>query len=643
MPGRTECNDWIDRDDRYPLYGEQYATGATNVLTYLGVHAPGLYAHNFAKGDFSGPVNGSIGSLYNYTTKHEFQDSGLARDGWVHKGVLFTPTYGTAAGATLALGVTADSWGVGGNSSFAAVQNPTPPEVPRWEATYSGGGTNLDPIGPWVLWVSFGNYHYSPYAGSIPQAGRASPMHATGTWTLNYPIDVFVAFTANAYIKYSGDKPYIEIKITEGAESVTRKAVYHGTYDSDTGSSGQTSEIFKFRYTVTQDDVNKVPNGWVTVTSDAIELPTDSFICGAFGFVSVICGNPQYAQYDYNADVTLPVKITSVAQSNVTNGFRYTVTYEQPVKVIGAPYLTATGTSKDEQTTKIVKAKYLSGSESNTLIFEYLLQDDDGLGPEPTFSWGWLPPIRRYAGMADQFLMNQAPEFMMRFDKWIEEVDDGSGGTEKVERNSYILAKRSGQTAYDWDADRRMPANVPSETWTVKRTTAVPGGNQTQAELEEPVEVVLRSLIAPTRIVADTAVGAEGATRGPVDLRFPTRSLNDCEQSGNPNCGVVIFTYGVLPALDEAVSQNVQDNAVGAYIVTKPGPLDEWERRFPPLARHPADRLRRGRATLLPSAHQPDLRPRSLDHLLLRGARNEQRAPGPASLRPAAHGLPAPQ
>ena len=175
---------------------------------------------------------------------------------------------------------------------------------------------------------------------------------------------------------------------------------------------------------------------------------------------------------------------------------------------------------------------------------------------------------------------------MMRFDPWIEEVDDGQGNKTMVERNSYILAKRAGQTTYDWDADRRMPANVPSETWTVNRTaTASVGeqtGNQTQ-ELEEPVEVVLRSLVAPTRIASATALDggdADGKERRARDLRFPTQSLYDCEQSGNPNCGVVLFTYGVLPALDEAVSQTVQDNAVGAYIVTKPGPLDEWERRF---------------------------------------------------------------
>ena len=48
--------------------------------------------------------------------------------------------------------------------------------------------------------------------------------------------------------------------------------------------------------------------------------------------------------------------------------------------MIGTPYLTATGTSKDGQTTKVVKARYKSGSETRNLVFEYLLQDDDGLG-----------------------------------------------------------------------------------------------------------------------------------------------------------------------------------------------------------------------------------------------------------------------
>ena len=553
--GRTERDDWIDRFDRYPLYGEQYTTGSTNVLTFLGVNQPRSWDHHFRDTDFSAPVKGAIGSSYNYTSKWEFQDSGLARGGWVHKGVLFTPSNSAVNGDTLSLGVTADSWGIqhsgsglSGNHSFAAVQNHTPPQAPAFEATFLTGSNAGIWSNPWVLWVSFANYHGSPIDPVFHD--RASPMHATGTWKQGWYIDVFVAFTANAYISYTGDPPYIEIKITEGTESVTRRAVYDRSRlnHQDNPFNTETSEVFRFRYTVTQDDVDKVDNGWVTIASDKIQLPTNSHICRPpLPFPPNLCTSGT----TYDADVTLPVRIQSVTQSSVSKGFRYTVTYEQPVKVIGTPYLTATGTSKDGQTTKVVKAKYKSGSETRNLVFEYLLQDDDGLGSEPTFSWGWLPPSRKYPTIAA--LTNQVPEFMMRFDPWLEEVDDGQGNTSTVERNSYILAKRSGQTTYDWDADRRMPANVPSETWTVNRTAASSvgeqTGNQTQ-ELEEPVEVVLRSLVAPTRIASATALDggdADGKERRARDLRFPTQSLYDCEQSGNPNCGVVLFTYGVLP------------------------------------------------------------------------------------------------
>ena len=561
--GRTERDDWVDRFDRYPLYGEQYTTGSTNVLTFLGVNQPRSWDHHFRDTDFSAPVKGSIGSSYNYTSKWEFQDSGLARGGWVHKGVLFTPSNNAVAGDTLALGVTADSWGIqhsgsglSGNASFAAVQNPTPPQVPAFEAIFTGWT-----VKPWVLWVSLANYHGSP--GDPVYHDRASPMHATGTWINGYYIDVFVAFNTPGIIKYGGTAPYIEIQIDEGDESVTGKAHYVGPYDGSSASSGQRTEIAKFRYAVTAEAASKVDNGWVTVKSGEIVLPTGAYVCRSdLWFIPNNCVNTSF-------DVSLPVKITQVTQSNVHNGFRYTVTYEQPVKVIGTPHLTATGTSKDGQTTKVVKAKYKSGSETRNLVFEYLLQDDDGLGSEPTFSWGWLPPSRKYLTIAA--LTNQVPEFMMRFDPWIEELDDGQGNKTMVERNSYILAKRSGQTTYDWDADRRMPANVPSETWTVNRTATASVGEQTQEE----VEFVLRGAV-----VHPAASASAEPSRG---LGFPTRYAIDCTDSPHANksyCASLTFPTSVRVDLDEAVSEEVRANYWGSYVVTETGSVDQWQRRF---------------------------------------------------------------
>ena len=630
----TGPESWIDREARYPLYGEQYVTGPTEVVVVLNTYddnASNRPVH-FEKADFSIQGNDSIGTVFDYTrdAKHiHFRDQALTMTQWNagHKRVLFTPDSNASAGDTLVLGVKADSWGVRAPAdgitsdlSFEAKQDADPDadphEVPAWEATFSGSSN------PRVLWVSFANYQHYWIANSA--YSRESPMHGTGPWRANNNIDVFVAFTSNTYITWDSAEPYIELKITEGEKSETVQAKYYGVYDDEWPTMPGKSEIFRFRYEITNAVADNVGNGWVTIASDAIQLPTDSHIClpprPSFPWLPPPSNCDSGTSDD--ADVTLPVRITSVTQSSVSKGFRYTVTYQQPVKVIGTPYLTATGTSKDGQTTKVVKAKYKSGSESKNLVFEYLLQDDDGLGPEPTFSWGWLPASSKYDVLSqlDANLSNRVSEFMMRFDKWIEEVDDGQGNKTKVERNSYILAKRSGQTAYDWDADRRMPANVPSETWTVNRTATASvdeqTGNQTQ-ELEEPVEVVLRSLIAPTRIALTTALG--GGAIEPRRRRWQHgRRDTETEGSALPNPQPVrLRRQGrSQPQLRRADLHLRRAPRIGrGHLADR---LQQCQRRLhrhrnrlargvaaalPPLARQPRARLRRGRATLFRRDH----------------------------------------
>ena len=68
--GNTGPESWIDREARYPLYGEQYASGATDVVLVLNTDEDedGYRPVNFVgSSDFSGPQNGTIGTEVNYT------------------------------------------------------------------------------------------------------------------------------------------------------------------------------------------------------------------------------------------------------------------------------------------------------------------------------------------------------------------------------------------------------------------------------------------------------------------------------------------------------------------------------------------------------------------------------------------------
>lgn len=139
-------------------------------------------------------------------------------------------------------------------------------------------------------------------------------------------------------------------------------------YATYTGGSGTTT--LSFRYTVPLNDTD----------SDGIQItsfdPQTAIIKNA---ANVAAPTPLPASWDSLANVKVDgVEPYELARSQPANGLRtvgqkiqYSITFSEPVFVIGSPLIDIT------LTTGLVSASLVSGSGTSTLVFEYTVQEGD--------------------------------------------------------------------------------------------------------------------------------------------------------------------------------------------------------------------------------------------------------------------------
>ncbi len=131
-------------------------------------------------------------------------------------------------------------------------------------------------------------------------------------------------------------------------------------------------------------------------------------------------------------------------------------------------------------------------------------------------------------------------------------------------RSATITGLTNGTT---YQVQVRATNTIGVSDWSVS-ATATPA--QPQAEVH--YEIVLRGAV-------ERASNEDEPE--PLSLYFPTRSLSDCEEPVDSDCGSLTFPDGVYAGLDEAVSETVRENIWGSYVVTdEVGTARDWERRF---------------------------------------------------------------